>query len=141
MITKGLYFHHFGTPLTAEFYPDVAMFHPEREPALWAGVAYFFPDGSARVRGNLGRGVFLYEGAQSAINAAFTAWRMAWHNGIPLHGDGAPLQGITVFCSMTRPTVNAVAEEKARRAQLIPSSADSASPQSVKIPAFPAGMT
>lgn len=112
LIMKGLFCFHFGRTLGKQFRSDVSMFHPDHEPAVWASVASYFPSGSVRVNADLGHGSFVYEGMQSPANPDFTVWRMAWHGGIRLHGDGSPPQGISVFWGITRPTVEAVAAEQ-----------------------------
>ena len=104
LIVKGLYFLHFELPLSRQFYPDVGMFSPDYEPALWASMAHYFPPGSLRVNANLGRSSFVYEGTQSPSHQALSVWRMAWHGGIRLHGADSPQQGISVFWAVTRPT-------------------------------------
>jgi len=109
LIVKGLYCYHFGEPLDQQFYADASMFNPDYEPALWAGLADYFPPGSPRVSANLGRDGFVYEGARSSANQAFTVWRMTWHGGIRLHGANSPPQGVSVFWGVTRPTPGTVA--------------------------------
>lgn len=114
-VAKGLYFYHVGSPLSSDFWPDAAMRHPEEETALWASMADYFPDGCPRFGANLGRGSFIYEGAQSPANRGFSAWRMSWH-GVRLHGENTPPQGVGTWWVVTRPTSNAVAAEEARLA-------------------------
>jgi hypothetical protein len=114
LIVKGLYCFHFGRPLCRDFWADVAMIHPQEEPALWAGVAGYFPPGSKKFSSDLGRGTFFYECSQSPAHADFSIWRMAWHGGISLHGDNTPPQGVSVFWCFTRPTEEAVAAAEHR---------------------------
>jgi len=109
LIAKGLYFHHFGKPLSSDFYAEAKTIDPNKEAALWASMADYFPVEATRVGDDLGNGTFVYAGARSTANEFFSAWQMAWHNGIPLHGGGAPPQGIAVFWVVTRPTPEAVA--------------------------------
>lgn len=104
-IAKGLYFYHFGKPLSTTFYPDVCMFRQDVDAAVWASLLDYFPAEAKRVEQNLGGGAFVYEGAQSPANENFTIWRMAWHNGIPLHGSNTPPSGIAVFSVVTRPAL------------------------------------
>lgn len=109
MIAKGLYYFHFGKPLHQQFYADVTMFSSDVEPALWALMADYFPPDAPKVRDDLGRGSFMYEGAQSPAHKALTVWRMAWHGGIRLHGANSPPQGVSTFWAFTLPTSEASA--------------------------------
>lgn len=112
-VARGLYHHHIGYPLEADFWPDVEMKHPDHEPATWASVAEYFPVGSPRFGANLGRGSFVYEGAQSPAHKSFSVWRMAWH-GVRLHGENTPPQGVGTWWAITRPTEKAVADAESR---------------------------
>ena len=114
-VARGLYFHHVGYPLGPDFWPDVAMKHPDHEPALWASIADYFPIGCPRFGADLGRGSFVYEGAQSPANKGFSVWRMAWH-GVRLHGENTPPQGVGTWWAITRPTAEALAAVEARLA-------------------------
>ncbi len=111
LITKGLYFLHFGRALDDRFFADVSMFDPVHEVALWASIQSFFPQSAIGVTGDLGRGSFRYEGVKSPANEAFTAWRMEWHGGIRLYGADSPPGGISTFWVITRPTADAVNQE------------------------------
>jgi len=112
LITKGLYYHHFRKPLSPDFCPHVVMLHPDREADVWSSMAHLFPPGVPKVNGDLGHGTFIYAGMRSVANEAFSVWEMAFHNGIPLHGDGSPPQGIDKYWSATVPTAEALAQER-----------------------------
>ena len=109
LIVRGLYFFHFARPLATTFRPYISMFHPHHEPVMLHGLSKFFPDDAPRVKGNLGRGGFVYEGIQSPAHEALTLWRMIWHGGIRLHGDNSPPDGVEAFWGVTRPTPEALA--------------------------------
>jgi hypothetical protein len=109
MIVRGLYFFHFARPLAHSFEPDISMFHPHHEPVMLHGLSIFFPADAPRVRGDLGRGGFVYEGIQSPAHEALTLWRMIWHGGIRLHGENSPPDGVEAFWGVTRPTPEALA--------------------------------
>jgi hypothetical protein len=120
LIVRGLYHHHFGKPLDPDWYPDVTMLHPDHEAAMWAQIQCYFPPGTERVGANLGRASFLYSGIRSPGHAGFSAWKLAWHGCIPLHGrDGS---GADYWWAITRPTQAAVERAKPRRQALGPGS-------------------
>lgn len=106
MIVRGLYRHHYGKPLPREMTPDVSMIHPEAEALMWASVSHFFPPEVPRINCNLGRGAFIYSCVQSPAHAGFTAWMIALHGKIPLHGEDSSADH---WWCMTRPTPEAVA--------------------------------
>lgn len=114
-VVRGLYCFHIGKPLGDQFYPDVAMQHPNDEPRIWASVADWFPDSCPRFGSNLGRGSFTYEGAQSPASEGFSVWRMSWH-GVRLHGENTPPQGVGVWWAFTRPAEEAVKAAEANGA-------------------------
>jgi hypothetical protein len=115
LIVRGLYHFHFGRPLDRNFWPDVAMQHPDHEGAIWASLAPAFPAGCTEIKSNLGRGSFEYSVHKSPKNEAFTVWQMRWHGGIPMHGDNTPPQGVSKWWAITRPTEEAVNAEKGRK--------------------------
>lgn len=105
-IVRGLYLHHFGDPLSSDFYPDVNLYHSDGEVGLLASVSDYFPTESLKVTGNLGRGSFTYSGVRSPMNANFSVWRFAWHGGILLYGEGGV--GVDHWVAFTRPTEQAL---------------------------------
>lgn len=102
-VARGLFCHHIGRPLSSDFAPDVSMWKPMSEPALWASLAEYFPPESFRCVADLGRGSFIYEGAQSIVHPDFSVWRMSWH-GVRLHGRESPPEGIGTWWAITKPT-------------------------------------
>jgi hypothetical protein len=111
MIVRGLYYHHYGKPLSREMWPDVQMVRPENESAMWASLGDYFPAGAPRVNCDLGRGTFRYSCVQSPENDGFTAWVISMHGKIFLHGEDGSSDH---WWCMTRPTPEAVAAAKAR---------------------------
>ena len=106
LIVLGLYQHHFGAPLSTDFLVDAKMYPPERESALFASVAPFFPAESVAHEVSLGRGSFIYSVLQSPANLSFTVWQLRWHGGIRLHGEDDA--GTDRWWAFTRPTQEAV---------------------------------
>lgn len=105
-IVRGLYYHRFGKSLPSEMYPDVSMIQPEAELTMWAGISRFFPPEMPRINRDLGRGTFKYSCVQSPAHEGFTAWMIALHGGIFLHGEDGSADH---WWCMTRPTRDAQA--------------------------------
>jgi hypothetical protein len=111
-MVRGLYYYHYGKPLSREMAPEVQMIRPEAEAAMWASVCHYFPADVPRINCDLGCGTFRYSCVQSPANDGFTAWVMGLHGNIRLYGkDGSSDH----WWCMTRPTPEAVAAAKARQ--------------------------
>jgi len=89
MIVRGLYRYHYGKPLPREMGADAYMIQPQGEAAIWASISEYFPPEVPRITCELGRGSFTYTCVQSPALDGFTAWVIALHGNIRLHGDNS----------------------------------------------------
>ena len=112
LILRGLFFHEFGEPLAAGWYPEVSMLQPESEAQFWSSLRKFFPANSTSMKTDLGRGTFVYSGLRSASHPPLTVWQFAWHGGITLYGDNAPPNGASRWWGVTRPSSEALEIER-----------------------------
>jgi len=93
MIAKGLLWHHWGVVVRDD--------HDLRVLSLTAFGEAIFRNllgwrASRRVRGDLGSGAFIYEGAQGADDPEFSVWRISIYGGLKLTGDQtAPTEEIS----------------------------------------------
>ena len=108
LIAVGLYYHHTGKPLSPQVRPDASMFHPKHELKLLAGLDSLFPQGTRQFMNNFGGGSFVYAGAVSPMLDGLSVWRMFWHNGIRLHGENSPPQGVHMWWVITQSTDEAL---------------------------------
>ncbi|MDV6333078.1 hypothetical protein [Asticcacaulis sp. 201] len=114
MILQGLFYFHFGRPLSGDYYPDVLMLHNDAQAAFVASMSPYL-DGGENREVNLGRGSFAYRYVRSPAYPDVTLWNFFWHNGVPLHGsDGI---GANHWWGVTRPRTETVAREKIKQAR------------------------
>ncbi len=113
LIVRGLYLYHYGKTLAATMVPEIKMFPPEHEAAMWAGISDYFPADVPRITRDLGRGTFTYTAVQSPALDGFTAWVIGMHGNITLHGEGGAADH---WWCITRPTREAVVASAARTA-------------------------
>ena len=86
LIARGLVWYHWQVYLPGDCFIQTrtvtdagARYYDER---------LFKRNSRNRVRGNLGNGTFLYEGAQGVVSPIFTIWRFLVYGGAAFGGDG-----------------------------------------------------
>jgi hypothetical protein len=103
-IAKGLVQHHWHLRVPSDYFVDAGFLNPEGE--------RFFEQlmmrrSRAEARGNLGRGLVLYQGVQTLDNPLTTLWRFQLYGGIQFGGDpDAPTQAPSnIWASTSRNSV------------------------------------
>ena len=84
MVAKGLAYHHWGIYLPPSTHHVKGGFLIDRGSEIFEEL--MAKNAAARVKGDIGAGAFVYEGAQGTDSPELTVWRMTLY-GVQLSGD------------------------------------------------------
>jgi hypothetical protein len=107
-ITKGLFVFHWSEPLNAKWYPDVTIIKPYAEKFVFETIINAMGRPLELVRGNLGRGTFVYEGVRGAKSKWFSLWQFAIFGGLQFGNASTPRASYTRISAVTRPDMSRV---------------------------------
>ena len=111
-IAKGLAHWHWGIYLPANTCVVIAAFLTSPGRAVFESL--IAKEARDRVKGNLGEGVFVYEGAQSAECPELTVWRMSLYGVVVGNDPRSPMERCSEVYCLTAPKRMPAANELVR---------------------------
>jgi hypothetical protein len=105
-IVKGLFMFHWGVPLNEKWMPDVAIIRPHVEGLVWSKIIGTMGPNLEVVRGNLGRGTFVYAGTRSLTLRWYSLWQFTVFGGLQFGNADTPNQAFTKLSAVTRPDMS-----------------------------------
>lgn len=105
-IAKGLFTFRWGEPLHKKWYPDVTIIKPHGERLVFSSIIRTMGPTLECVRGNLGRGTFVYEGVRGVNSKWCSLWQFAVFGGMRFGNVHEPSAAFTRMSAVTRPDMS-----------------------------------
>lgn len=107
-IVKGLFKHHWGTPLNGKWVPDVTVIEPEHESHVFFNITRIMGPTLDIVQGDFGRGTFGYWGARGSAVRWFSGRQFVVFGGLQFSNAHSPTRAFAKLSAVTRPDMSRV---------------------------------
>jgi hypothetical protein len=105
LVVRGLFMFHWQMPLHSKWYADVAIIRPEAEHYSLGTILYKMGQ-RVTIKGDLGRGTFVYWSTRSASPRWWSLWQFTLFGGLQFGNPDAPNRSFTKLSAVTRPDMS-----------------------------------